>query len=89
MKSYQPMETSARFSHDQIPNTYYDMSTGMQVMDMGRQAGPIVENQKEQGDMKMSLMSKETVKARFTRNDKDAKVNEKIIEENTSSKKIA
>lgn len=89
MKSYQPMETSARFSHDQTPNTYYDMSTGMQVMDMGRQAGPIVENQKEQGDMKMSLMPKDTVKARFTRNDKDAKVNEKIIEKNTSSTKIA
>lgn len=89
MKNYKPLETSARFSHDQTPNMYFDMSSGMQLMDMGRQAGPVVENQKEQGDMKMSLMSKETMKPRFTRNDKDAKVNEKIIEEKTSSTKIA
>ncbi|XP_035721019.1 altered inheritance of mitochondria protein 3-like [Vespa mandarinia] len=79
MKAYKSMDTSARFSNDQTPNMYYDMSTGMQLMDIGRQAVP--ENQKNEENMKMSVLPNETFKPRFIRNDKDVMVNEKNIEE--------
>lgn len=90
MKTYKSMDGSARYSYDQNPNMYYDMSTGMQLMDIGRQAVPTLDNRKEEENMmKTSGLLNETLKPRFTRNDKDAKINEKIIEEKTSSTKIA
>ncbi|KAL2743103.1 bromodomain-containing protein 4-like [Vespula maculifrons] len=90
MKTYKSMDGSARYSYDQNPNMYYDMSTGMQLMDIGRQAAPTLENRKEEENMmKTSGLLNEPLKPRFTRNDKDAKINEKIIEEKTSSTKIA
>ncbi|KAL2713902.1 bromodomain-containing protein 4-like [Vespula squamosa] len=90
MKNYKPMDASARYSYDQTPNMYYDMSSGMQLMDTGRQAVPTLENRREEMDMKTSgMLNENMMKSRFTRNDKDAKMNEKIIEEKTSLTKTA